>query len=227
MVAGGLGRAESATRVAPLPLLARGERLAGCSEVGGEVIRCDVDGLEAALAERRIACACGVGRLAPWGWCEQRVVRMAVGERLVRPRRGICRGGCGRTHALLPWFMVARRRDGAEVILAALTAKAQGDGHRVIARRLGRPEGTVRGWLRRFAAISELVSGAATRWAYALDFGLRRIDPAGSPFANAVEALGVAMRAFTRRFGPTPPGPLAVRIAGGLLRRPPERWPPF
>lgn len=187
----------------------------------------DVEGLEAALAERRIECSCGAGRLGPWGWCEERVVRMADRDWLVRPRRGICRGGCGRTHALLPGFMVPRRRDGADVIVAALTAKAGGDGHRVIARRLGRPEGTVRGWLRRFAAISELVRGAATRWAYALDGGLRRIDPAGSPFADAVEALGVAMRAFVRRLGPTPPGPLAVSIAGGLLRAPPERWPPF
>lgn len=180
-------------------------------------------GIEAALAAGEIACSCG-GRLARWGFCRERVVRTLDGNRRVRPRRAICRS-CGRTHALIACYMVPRRRDGADVIARALLAKARGDGHRKIAQRLGRPATTVRGWLRRFAAIGELVRAAASRWAYALDPQLGPIAPAGSRFADALEAVGVAMRAWALRFGPTSPWPLMVWIAGGLLRAPPQPWP--
>jgi hypothetical protein len=53
---------------------------------------------------------------------------------------------------LLPVFALVRRHDVVEVIGAALVAGAGGAGHRRIAAELARPEETVRGWLRRFAA---------------------------------------------------------------------------
>ena len=52
---------------------------------------------------------------------------------------------------LLPVSALSRRADLAEVIGAALAAKAAGAGHRRIAGWLSRPAETVRGWLRRFA----------------------------------------------------------------------------
>ncbi|OOK80599.1 hypothetical protein BZL29_2452 [Mycobacterium kansasii] len=49
---------------------------------------------------------------------------------------------------LLPVTLLLRRAYGAELIWAAVVAKAAGAGHRVIGARLGIPAGTVRGWLR-------------------------------------------------------------------------------
>ncbi len=53
--------------------------------------------------------------------------------------------------------MLVRRADAVVVIGAALLAKAAGQGHRPIAVLLGRPESTVRGWLRRFTGRAESV----------------------------------------------------------------------
>ncbi len=93
------------------------------------------------------------GGVAPWGWARPRRVR-GVGS--LRPRRARC-GGCLVTHVLLPVTVLLRRADAVEVIGAALTARAAGLGHRRIAVWLGVPAGTVRGWLRRWAARLEVV----------------------------------------------------------------------
>ena len=123
--------------------------------------------LEAELDAGALSCPDCYGRLSPWGFARSREVRMLAGVRSVRPRRACC-GGCGATHVLCPAWSVLRRRDGAEVIGEALRQAAQGAGHRVIAQRLGRPPGTVRGWLRAARARSELLRaaacGARTRW---------------------------------------------------------------
>ena len=177
--------------------------------------------VEQRLAARELVCpACADGRLGPWGWCEPRVVRGLAGERTVRPRRARC-GACEGTHALLPAFMVPRRRDDVHVIGAALTAHAAGDGHRVIARRLGRPTATVRGWLRRLAARAEPIRQAATGWVGELDRPeLARVAVHGSPSNDAVEMLGLAISAATRQLGASRhPWELAVRLSDGLL------WP--
>ena len=58
---------------------------------------------------------------------------------------------------LLPVFALLRRVDAAEVIGAALAAKAAGRGVRPIAVATGRAAGTVRGWLRRFGSRAEAV----------------------------------------------------------------------
>ncbi|HWH10203.1 MAG TPA: hypothetical protein VG165_03685 [Solirubrobacteraceae bacterium] len=130
---------------------------------------------------------------------------------------------------LLPAFCVPRRRDGAEVIGEALHAKASGQGgHRSIAARLDRPPGTVRGWLRAATRRAEVLRASGTRWSYALDSMQGRIQPAGSPLGDAVQALATAARAWVLRFGPgTGPWELAVRFTDGALlsgRRP--RDPP-
>ena len=124
--------------------------------------------VEADLAAGRLGCPDCDGPLSPSGYAREREVRMLDGARSLRPRRACCRH-CERTHVLLPAWAVARRRDGVEVIGEALFAKATGDGHRRIAARLGRPPGTVRGWLRAFARRAELVVASARRWTHAID----------------------------------------------------------
>ena len=52
--------------------------------------------------------------------------------------------------------------------------------------------------------------------------------PAGSGVADAVEAIAIAGRAWTLRFGPAEPWQVASRLSGGLLlatRAPALAWP--
>lgn len=77
---------------------------------------------------------------------------------------------CGLTQSLLPWFVLPWRWDEAEWIGRALEMAAKGAGHRRIARALGRPEETVRGWLRRLRKWAVGLSGEllakATSWGW-------------------------------------------------------------
>ena len=143
---------------------------------------------------------------------------VAGARRRLRPRRARCRD-CGTTHVLLPSWTLARRRDAAQVIGTALSAWRDGQGHRRIAAALGVPEGTVRGWLRRFASRAELLRVHATAWAHDLDPLLPAIAARGSPCDDAWEALGVAVAAVVRRFGPggTPWHALAGLTGAALL----------
>ena len=85
--------------------------------------------VEGRLAGGELECpGCG-GVLARWGWARTRVLRGGRGLVRLRPRRAGC-GGCGGTHVLLPVFALLRRVDLAEVIGAALAAKAAGAGAR-------------------------------------------------------------------------------------------------
>lgn len=189
-------------------------------------IRCD--GLEAALVAGRLCCPDCDRPLSPHGFARAREVRMRHGSRLVRPRRALCRP-CARTHVLLPAFCVPRRRDGVEVIGAALLASAQGVGHRTIAARLDRPPGTVRGWLRAVARRSRPLQDCAVRWTISLGDGAalprRR---AGAPLADALDALAGAARAWVLRLGPdgTSPWELIVALTGGALLQGRPRDPP-
>jgi len=153
---------------------------------------------------------------------------MREGIRWIRPRRACCQH-CGITHVLLPAWAVPRRRDSAEVIGAALLDHARGLGHRRIAARFGRPPGTVRGWLRTFAARAEQVSASARRWTHAIDTqALDQIHPSGSPAVDAVDAVdavGSMARARRLRLGMSAsPWELAVALTGLLYGRP--RDPP-
>lgn len=141
----------------------------------------------------------------------------------IRPRRACCRS-CRRTQVLLPVSTLPRRGYTIEVIGAALVAKASGEGHRRIADRLGLPADTVRGWLRRFESLAETIRSLATVWAYRLSSRLARIEPQGSPFADAVGALGLALAAVVRRLGPArSPWHIASGLIDGALLAPPSR----
>lgn len=186
------------------------------------MVEADPDWVEGELAAGALACPGCAGVLGPWGFARRRRLRGRAGEVRLRPRRGRCRD-CGVTHVLLPTVALLRRRDLVEVIGEALLAKAvdASRGHRRIAAWLGLPASTVRGWLRRLAGRAELVRAHFTRLAVWLDPTAGPVCPRGSPFGDAVEAIGVAAVAAGRRLDlvavPTSAWRLAAGASGGRL----------
>ncbi|MHB8438544.1 MAG: helix-turn-helix domain-containing protein [Acidimicrobiales bacterium] len=164
----------------------------------------DGDHVERDLRSGVLRCpSCG-GQLGPWGWARARELR-AARSRMLRPRRARCRT-CAATHVLVPICALLRRRDNIEVIGAALVAKHAGQGHRRIGASTGLPASTVRGWLRRFTKRAEGLRTLATVMALDLDPMHPAIQPRGSPFGDALEALGLASSAAVRRLGPARSG---------------------
>lgn len=107
--------------------------------------------------------------------------------------------------------------DLARVIGWALEKKAAGWGHRLIARTLGVPSSTVRGWLR--SAHREGMMVASRLWAVAVsaDPGARA-PPPGLPVVVLVAACHLAAGAVGRLSGePTDPWSVAVAVLGGRL----------
>src|SRR6266704_1338830 len=94
--------------------------------------------VEARLRAGRLACWCG-GTLRPWGHARPRRVMTFAGLAEVVPRREICRGGCGRSHVLLPAWLLSRRKYAAVVIFAALALRAGGLKTAAVASRLRLP----------------------------------------------------------------------------------------
>jgi hypothetical protein len=181
--------------------------------------------VERQLSARKLACPdCGAP-VKPWGWARERTLRGGTGVTVVRPRRTRCLG-CGISHVLLPVFALVRRADLAEVIGAALAAKASGRGVRPIAVELGLPVETVRGWLRRFAARAELVRARFT--VLLVDVGVDPVPPAPAPtaFGDAVAAVFGASVAAASRWpgvGEVSPWRMACAASGGRLLAP--SWP--
>jgi hypothetical protein len=183
--------------------------------VGSDPVR-----VEQALGAGGLACpdpACG-GALGPWGWARGRWRRGRGGaQQRLRPRRSRCRA-CRVTHVLLPVTGLLRRLDLAEVIGAALLARARKASLRQITGELGVPLSTVRGWLGRFAERAVLIAGHFTRLAAWLDPGMAVPEPRGSPLEWAVAAIGVAAVAAARRLGAhTGPFEFASGATGGRL----------
>jgi Homeodomain-like domain len=183
-------------------------------------------GKDASQVERRLlagllACPdCG-GRLGPWGHARARVLR-GVGESWwrCRPRRAVC-AGCGRTHVLLPVNALVRRADVVGVIGSGLALSAAGWGHRRIAERLGRPPGTVRGWVRRLGARAEALRSAFTELLVELDPLVLLPEPAGTVLGDAAAAIVAAAVAAVRRWGVAvsglSPWELAAAVTSGRL----------
>jgi len=172
--------------------------------------------VERALAAGELGCPVCGGRLSPWGSARERVVRCVGGEQRRCPRRTRC-VECRVTHVLIWEDTLLRRRDEVAVIGAALTAKAAGHGYRYSAVVSGVPVSTVRGWLRRFAAAVVEIRVWFTALAHDLDRLLSPVQPAGSVFADAVEAVGVAARAAVLRLGVRAPWSFASAASGGRL----------
>jgi Domain of unknown function (DUF6431) len=178
--------------------------------------------VEAALAAGDLACPACSGRLSPWGFARSREVRMRDGARWVTPRRARC-GSCETTHVLSPSWLVPRRRDGAEVIGEALRLAAGGDGHRVIARQLGRPEGGP--WVaacrprtrREPAGVRDPTAGLARPGTRCRHPGRQRLGRRGRGDHARCPGVGAAFR-------PRRPRPLGTR--GVANRRAAARTPP-
>ena len=174
--------------------------------------------VEAELVGGGLGCPSCAGVLAPWGFARRRSIRLRADATMsLRPRRSKCRA-CTRTHVLSSDLCLLRRQYEVAVIGAVMEARAaRCCGYRRIARELGVPVRTVRRWLRRFAGNAEAIRAHFTRWAFALDPELSPILPAGSLFDDALEAIGVAARAWVLRLSRRPAWSLAALLSGGLL----------
>lgn len=128
---------------------------------------------------------------------------------------------------MLPVAALSRRADLAEVIGAALTAKATGTGLRSIAAMLDRHVDTVRGWLRRFTRHAGRLRVLFT--VLLVDTGPDPQVPAesGSSFADAVSAILGARAAMVSRWpvlGKVPPWQIACAVTQGRLLAPAVTW---
>jgi hypothetical protein len=180
----------------------------------------DVERAEVDLAAGVLACPRCTGRLRPWSWAPVRRVRRLDGSGVVRPRRTRC-VGCAEHARPAAGVVPARRAATAEVVGAALVAKAAGRGHRSIAADLHRPAGTVRRWLR-------AVRGEHGRWLYrqgvehTFRFApevLGEMVAHPTELGDALAALAAAALAFRRRFARHVPawGLVGIVTRGRLL----------
>lgn len=183
--------------------------------------------VESRLAAGEIGCpGCG-GVLGGWGHARAR--RIAGLADAVRPRRARCRA-CAVTHVLLPVAVLLRRAYAAEQIWAALTARADGLGHRRVGAELRVPAATVRGWLRRAADRLEAVRNWFLGIAVTAGVDVAIPDGAGCPWRDVLTAVATATAAIRLRFGAAglvgavTPGAVAVAASGGRLLAP--GWPP-
>lgn len=214
-------------QVAPAPRRRGRKGSRAWTENRAEVITTpDQQFAEQDLLAGRMRCPRCPGALRPHGWARRRTVRGPGEQRLaVTPRRARC-PDCRSTHVLLPGELVPRRADSASVIGQALVDKALGHGWRSIAERAGRPESTVRRWLRaapdsHASRLQQRAEQAAVR----LEPDL--IDPWSAPRDRLAAALDILLRtaeAWRRRISSPPPlWAVANFLAAGCLLAPKRR----
>jgi hypothetical protein len=161
-------------------------------------VEADQDRVEFRLAAGRVGCPDCSGALRPWGWARPRGVHGLAG--LMRPRRARC-PVCLVTHVLLPVTALLRRAYAADVIGAALLARAAELGHRAIGHTLGVPAATVRGWLRVMAARLESTRLHLLQVTRRAGVDVAVPEALGCPWRDLLAALGAATAAVTGRFG--------------------------
>jgi Domain of unknown function (DUF6431) len=165
----------------------------------------------AALVRPARCPACGHGWVTFAGWRPRQTRRGRVDVHRVR-----C-AGCKQTHSLWPDVLVGRRVDVAGLIGRGLELAAGGLGHRRVAGRLGVPEATVRGWLRRARRLAGVLAGRLLARAAAADPGVRA-PPAVEGLGLLVAAVGLAGGAVGRLAGePVDAWRDAVGAVGGWL----------
>ena len=134
------------------------------------------------------------------------------------------------THVLLPVTLLLRRAYLADLIWAALAAKASGDGHRLIAARTDSPVSTVRGWLRVLSRRTDVVRDWFLAIAVAAGVDVSIPKATGSGWGDVIAAIGAARQAIAARFGDrsvlgaVTAAQVAVACTGGRLLSP--EWPP-
>lgn len=118
------------------------------------------------------------------------------------------------TWSLLPSFVLPRRWDTVGHVGRAAELAASGLGHRPIAGLLGRPETTVRGWLRRVRSVA--ASLATTLLAGAVAVGWAGWDLPTAPLPRLVAAVhALASRWPGDRSAE--PWSIAALVTGGTL----------
>jgi hypothetical protein len=92
----------------------------------------------------------------------------------------------------IPDSHLCRRRDPAQVILAALADKVRGFGYRTVAKRCGLGEfpTEVRGWVKAFAAKATSIRLQMTAWAMHLDSSPTAIARVARPSATRSRRSG-------------------------------------
>jgi transposase-like protein len=185
----------------------------------------DTTAARSALARRKLRCPdCGQP-LRPWGRARERTVRELGGALLtVIPDRARCTG-CDVTHVVLDASLLPRRAYAAGLIGQALVAAARGRGHRLIARDLEVPCGTVRGWIRRARRSAGQLRAAGVQAVVALDPDALPAQARPSQLAYALDALGAVAMALGDRFGVQCASPWArvtVLTRGRLLKLGPD-----
>ena len=190
-------------------------------------VSADAGSVEFRLLAGQISCPdCVVGVLGGWGFARSRSVVGAAGR--LRPRRARCRS-CRVTHVLLPVVLLLRRAYLAELVWAALAARAAGAGHRRIGAVLSVPASTVRGWLRRAAGRLEVARTVFLQYAVTAGVDVQIPSSAGSGWGDVVAAVAVAAGSLSTRFGLTAGSGgqlwalVAVAGSGGRLLSP--GWP--
>jgi hypothetical protein len=189
-------------------------------------VEADPARVESRLVAGEVDCPDCRGVLRPWGWARSRAVHGIDG--VLRPRRGRC-GECLVTHVLLPVTVLLRRAYAAEVVGAALSARAAGRGHRGIGVALQVPAATVRGWLRVMVGRLEATRTRLLQVAHRAGVDICVPAALGCPWRDLLAALGAATAAVTGRFGPVGVlGPVtawqvAVACSSGRLLAP--GWP--
>lgn len=185
--------------------------------------------VESRLSAGEVSCpSCPDGVLAGWGFARPR--RVIGLPEPVQPRRSRCRT-CAVTHVLLPVTVLLRRAYLADLIFAALAAKASGGGHRAIAARWDVPACTVRGWLRVMSGRAEAVHSWFLAIAVAAGVDVSIPKATGSGCGDVLAAIGAAREAIEARFGDRPvmgavtAAQVAVACSSGRLLSP--GWPPM
>lgn len=191
-------------------------------------VEVDSERVESRLAAGQMSCpSCPDGVLVRWGFARSRRVLGSV--ELVRPRRSRCRR-CAATHVLMPVTLLLRRAYVAELIWAAVVAKAAGAGHRVIGARLGIPGSTVRGWLRVITGRAQVVRHWFLSVAVAAGVDVSIPRATGSGCGDVLAAVDAAREAIARRFGDgsvigaVTSARVAAACSGARLLAP--GWPP-
>ncbi|MGB2920397.1 MAG: helix-turn-helix domain-containing protein [Mycobacterium sp.] len=191
-------------------------------------VEVDSERVESRLAAGEVSCpSCPDGVLVRWGFARSRQVVGSAAP--VRPRRSRCRT-CLVTHVLLPVTLLLRRAYVAELIWAAVVAKAADGGHRRIAARLGIPGSTVRGWLRVITGRAQVVRHWFLSVAVAAGVDVSIPRSTGSGCGDVVAAVGAARAAIGARFGErsvtgaVTSARVAAACSGARLLSP--GWPP-
>jgi hypothetical protein len=167
----------------------------------------------------RLDCA-GCSRPMAYDGSYPRLVREGGVVHRIFVRRARCRH-CGESHALLPDFILLRRRDSAHAIGAAVLGQLDvALPKRAESLYAGVSERTVRSWRQRFAERADdlqlRLDAVALTWRGNLDLPVRD-GPTSSH--RAVAAMGRVWRAATRRPWAEVPAawPLANVIVGSQL----------